>query len=149
MRFDKFTQRSQDAIQYASEMAQSNSNSQIEVLHLLDALLSQDDSFVKSILEKAGFEAGLIAAKVKDEINLLPKAYSEGAQIYPSPELNKALTQAFQEANNFKDEYVSVEHLLLAMIEKDRTKVHQIFKEYGIDKPKVLAAIVKLRSYQR
>ena len=149
MRFDKLTQRSQDAFQYASEMAQSNSNSQIEVLHLLDALLSQEESFVAAILEKAGVDLAGLKAKVKDEIALLPKAYSEASQVYVSPELNKVLNQAFKEATNFKDEYVSVEHLLMAMIEVDRTKVHEIFKQFGVEKQKVLAAMVKLRGHQR
>jgi ATP-dependent Clp protease ATP-binding subunit ClpB len=149
MRYDKFTQRSQDAIQYASEMAQSNANSQIEALHLLAALLSQEESFAATILEKAAVDLDALKMRVKDEIELLPKAYSEAAQVYVSPELNKILNQAFKEAGNFKDEYVSVEHLLMAMIEVDRGKVQQIFKEFGIEKPKVLAALVKLRGHQR
>jgi len=146
MRHDKFTQKSQDALQYASEMARSNANSRIESLHFLDALLSQEDSFVAAILEKAGVDLDALKTKVKNEIELLPKAYSEAAQIYISPELNKALNQAHKEAMNFKDKYISVEHLLLAMIEMDRTKVHEIFMEFGIEKPKALAALVKLRS---
>ncbi|MBD3218692.1 MAG: ATP-dependent chaperone ClpB [candidate division Zixibacteria bacterium] len=149
MRYDKFTQRSQDAIQYASEMAQSNSNSQIEVLHLLAALLSQEDSFVSAILEKADYDVRELKEKVKDQIDLLPKAYSEASQLYASPELQKVLNHSFKEANNFKDEYVSTEHLLLAMIEVDRTKVHEIFEQFDIKKSKVLAALAKLRGHQR
>ncbi len=149
MRFDKLTQRSQDAIQYAQELAQSNSNSQLEVLHLLAALLSQDDSFVASVLEKSGVDVAGMKDKVKDQIELLPKAYSDAQQIYASPELNKVLNHSFKEANNFKDEFVSVEHLLLAMIEVDRSKVHELFKEFGVEKQKVLASLAKLRGHQR
>ncbi|HEQ99738.1 MAG TPA: ATP-dependent chaperone ClpB [candidate division Zixibacteria bacterium] len=149
MRYDKFTQRSQDAIQYASEMAQSNSNSQIEVLHLLAALLSQEESFVSAILQEAEIDVSGLKDKVKEQVELLPKAYSDTSQVYASPELQKVLNHSFKEANNFKDEYVSTEHLLLAMIEVDRTKVHEIFEQFDIKKSKVLAALAKLRGHQR
>jgi ATP-dependent Clp protease ATP-binding subunit ClpB len=146
MKYDKFTQRSQDALQSASEMARSNANSRIESLHFLAALLSQEDSFVAAILEKAEVEVSGLKAKVANEIGALSVTHVEVAEAHVSPELNKSLKHAQKEAMNFKDKYVSVEHLLLAMIEMDRTKVHEIFMEFGIEKPKVLAALVKLRS---
>ena len=149
MRMDKLTQRSQEALQLASERAQENSHSQIEDLHLLEAMLSVDDSFVGAVLRKAGVATTELQNRVQSELGRLAKAYSEAAQVYMAPELNKVLAQAFKEARNLKDEFVSVEHILLAMISSGSSKVRSIFNELGIDKQKVLASMSELRGHQR
>ena len=149
MRMDKLTQRSQEALQLASERAQENSHSQIEDLHLLEAMLSVDDSFVGAVLRKAGVATTELQNRVQSELGRLAKAYSEAAQVYMAPELNKVLAQAFKEARNLKDEFVSVEHILLAMISSGSSKVRSIFNELGIDKQKVLVSMSELRGHQR
>ncbi|MBD3382848.1 MAG: AAA family ATPase, partial [candidate division Zixibacteria bacterium] len=149
MRMDKLTQRSQEALQLASERAQENSHSQIEDLHLLEAMLSVDDSFVGAVLQKAGVATTELQNRVQSELGKLARAYSEAAQVYMAPELNKILAQAFKEARNLKDEFVSVEHILLAMISSGSSKVRSIFNELGIDKQKVLASMSELRGHQR
>jgi len=115
VRLDRRTERSQDALQYAHELAQSHNNSQIETEHLLLALLEQEESLTEVILSQMGANVSSLREKLKDEISLLPKMYATGQapQIYLSPALGNVLAQAEKEAKALKDEYVSVEHLLL------------------------------------
>jgi len=149
MRFDKFTQRSQDAIQYAAEAAKSRSNSQIEPLHLLDALLSQDESLTVEIIRKIGADVQSIKAEVDKELELLPKAYSDTAQVYASPDLSRVFDDAFKRADKFNDEYVSVEHILLALIDIDKGAAGRILKKAGVNTDAVLNALTDIRGNQR
>ena len=115
VRLERFTERSQDALQYAHELAQSHSNSQIEAEHLLLALLEQEESLTEIILSQMGIDVSSLKEKLKDEISLLPRVSATGQapQIYLSPALGSVLAQVEKEAKALKDEYVSVEHLLL------------------------------------
>lgn len=149
MRYDKLTQRSQDAVQYASESARSKSSSQIEVLHLLDALLSQDDSLAVEVFRKIGVDYQKLRDRVIEHIDMLPKAYSDAAQVYASPELTRVLDDAFKKAGEFKDEYISVEHILLAIIDRDKGKAGELLREAGATKEKVLSALTEIRGNQR
>jgi ATP-dependent Clp protease ATP-binding subunit ClpB len=149
MRLDKLTERSQDALQYAQELAQSKSHSQIEVEHLFSALLSQDDSLVADVLSRAGANVEDIRKKVTAELDGLPRAYGSGAQIYISPQLREALDQSWKEAENFKDEFISVEHLLLAILESGDSKSAQILSSSGITRDKILKALTAVRGHQR
>ena len=99
-RIDKFTERSQDALQYAQELAQNHNNSQIEVEHLLLALLEQEESLTEIILSQMGVDVAALKEKLNDEISILPKMYSSGQtqQIYLSPSLGNILITAEKEA---------------------------------------------------
>ncbi len=149
MRFDKFTQRSQDAIQFAAESARTRSNSQIEPLHLLEALLSQDESLTVEILKKIGVDTDSIKAQGEKELELLPKAYSDAAQVYASSDLSRVFDDAFKKADKFKDEYVSVEHILLALIDSAKGKAGEILKKSGVTSDAVLKALTDIRGNQR
>jgi ATP-dependent Clp protease ATP-binding subunit ClpB len=149
MRFDKFTQRSQEAIELAAESARASSSVQIETLHLLDALLWQDDSLAVEIVRKIGVNPAELSNEVKNALGTLPKAYSESAQVYPSSDLNRVLDRAFKKAGEFKDEYVSVEHLLLAIVETDKGKAGEILKQAGVTSDSILKALADIRGNQR
>jgi ATP-dependent Clp protease ATP-binding subunit ClpB len=149
MRLDKLTERSQDALQYAQELAQSKNHSQIEIEHLFSALLSQDDSLVVDVLSRAGANVDDIKKKVNTELDSLPRSYGTGAQIYISPQLREVLDQSWNQAQNFKDEFISVEHLLLAILEAGDSKSAQILSSSGITRDKILKALTAVRGHQR
>jgi ATP-dependent Clp protease ATP-binding subunit ClpB len=151
VRLDRFTQRSQDALQYAHELAESNNNSQIEVEHLLLALLVQEESLCEIILSQMGVDVSSLKEKLKDEISLLPKMYAGGQapQIYISPTLNKVLDSAWKEAQALKDEYVSVEHLLIAIALSKESKAGKMLQGLGVSKDKIYQVLTKIRGSQR
>ncbi|PJA29548.1 MAG: ATP-dependent chaperone ClpB [candidate division Zixibacteria bacterium CG_4_9_14_3_um_filter_46_8] len=150
MRLDKLTQKSQDALQYAAEMAQSNGNQQIESEHLLLALLEQEDSLVSDIISRCGASPSAITAKIGEEIGLLPKVTGSGfGQSYISSNLRQMLERAGVEAEQFKDEFISVEHLLLALLDAQSRKVSRILIEAGVTREKLLQALTEIRGNQR
>ncbi len=151
VRLDKLTERSQDALQYARELAESNNNSQIEVEHALLALLVQEESLGEIILREMGVEVGLLKEKVRDEISLLPKMYAtdQAPQIYISPALRKVLDSAGKEAQALKDEYISVEHLLIAIAESKESKAGKMLQGLGVSKDKIYQVLTKIRGTQR
>ncbi len=151
VRLEKFTERSQDALQYAHELAQSHNNSQIETEHLLLALLEQEESLTEIVLSQMGVEVSSFREKLKDEISLLPKMYATGQapQIYLSPPLGNVLAQAEKEARALKDEYVSVEHLLIAIAEAKDTKAARMLSDLKVTKDGIYRALTKIRGSQR
>jgi ATP-dependent Clp protease ATP-binding subunit ClpB len=151
VRLDKFTERSQDALQYAHELAQSHNNSQIETEHLLLALLEQKESLTEIILSQMGVNVSSLKEKLKDEISLLPKMYAteQAQQIYLSPALGNVLAQAEKEAMALKDEYISVEHFLIAIAEAKDTKVGKMLSDLKISKDVIYQALTKIRGSQR
>jgi ATP-dependent Clp protease ATP-binding subunit ClpB len=151
VRLDRFTQRSQDALQYAQELAESNNNSQIEVGHLLLALLEREENLSEIILSQLGVDVKSLKEKLKDEISLLPKMYATGQapQLYISPTLSKVLDSAWKEAQALKDEYVSVEHLLIAIAESKESKAGEMFRGLGVSKDRIYQILTKIRGSQR
>ncbi len=150
MRLDKMTQKSQDALQYAAEMAQSNGHQQIEPVHLLAALLEQEESLASDILIRCGVSAAAVKAKAKEEVGLLPKVSGGGfGQSYLSNNLRQVLQNAANEAEQFKDEYISVEHLLIALLETEAAKTSKILKDNGVTRDKLLKALTEIRGNQR
>src|SRR5436309_6847692 len=121
IRWDKFTVKAQEAVQRASEIASENGNPELLALHLLIALLEDREGIVPPVLEKIGAAPQAVLADLQRELQRVPKV-SGGAAMQPamSAALSKVLEQAFKEADNFKDEYVSTEHLLLAMSKEGR-----------------------------
>ncbi len=149
MQYDKFTMKSQEALQEAQKLAQSMNHQQIEPEHLLKVLLSDETGIVPAVLKKMGVSVQAIAAEMDQALEKLPKVTGAGAQIYLSPTLNQILQKAFSVASDMKDEYVSQEHLLLAMIETSGTTVYQVLTAHGVNKDAFMQALVSIRGTQR
>src|SRR5207253_2679480 len=113
MRFDKFTVKAQEAVVGAQELAQKHDNPEILPLHLLGALLAETDGVVQPLLQKLGVRVDRVRQIVIDELTRLPKA--TGTQLGMSRSVNDVFAQAQNEADRLKDEYVSTEHLMLAL----------------------------------
>ena len=146
MNLNKFTQRSIDAIAYAQQMAQAEGHPQVNPEHLLASLLHQDEGLVGQVLKKLEVDLETITREVDDTLKLLPK--QTGGQLYPSNELTQVFYKAESELKQFKDEYVSVEHLLLALLEV-KSKAQEILKAHGVRRDKVLDALHSIRGASR
>ncbi|MBI4552243.1 MAG: AAA family ATPase, partial [Candidatus Latescibacteria bacterium] len=149
MRLDRLTQRSQEALQVAQELAREHNHTQLEPEHLFVALLDQDDSLVATLLTKCGANPAQIRDRIRADLDHLPKVYGEGAQVYAAPAFQRLIDQAWKEAQRLKDEYISVEHLLLAMMEEQATKAGQTLAQAGVTKDKLYAVLAQVRGHQR
>jgi ATP-dependent Clp protease ATP-binding subunit ClpB len=149
IRWDKFTVKAQEAVQRASQLASEHGNPELQPLHLLAALLEDKEGIVSPILEKIGIGPQSVLNSVYAEIEKLPKVSGESAQATLANETNKLLDQAFKEASNFKDEYVSTEHLLLAITHLKRDKAQQILAEAGATYDAILKALTVVRGSQK
>jgi ATP-dependent Clp protease ATP-binding subunit ClpB len=146
-RFDKFTLKSQEALQAAQDSAAKRKNQQIEVEHLLLALLGQQDGVVVPILKKLGADPSRVQADMEEEVSRLPKV--EGlVQTYLSPRLNRLFDKAEQEAERLKDEYISTEHLLIAGAEADGA-AREVLSRHGVTRDRIFAVLVDIRGTQR
>jgi len=147
MKIERFTDKARQAVHDASELAQQHNHSQIEVEHLLDALLKQESGVAQQIIQKAG--GNLLAAQrvVEREIERMPRVYG-ASEPSISPRLRTVLEHAWTEMNNFKDEYLSVEHILLAMFDSEGT-AQQALQLAGLDRASVLKALTNIRGAQR
>ena len=149
MQFNKFTTKSQEALQEAHKLAQGKGHQQIEVEHLLKVLLETPEGIVPSVLKKMGVEAQAIETEVNEAINRFPHVSGAGMQVYMSPTLNQVLENAFTIAGEMKDEYVSHEHLLLAILNAPHTKAAQALIGHGVNKDTFLKALASIRGTQR
>src|SRR6266487_2882152 len=147
MKIEKFTDKAREAIHDASELAQKHNHSQIEVEHLLDALLRQEGGAVQQIIQKAGGSPQAVQRIIEGEIEHLPRVYG-GSEPGISPRLRKVLEDAWNEMNNFKDEYLSVEHLFLAMFQVE-SPAQRILLSAGLSREQVLKALTTIRGSQR
>jgi ATP-dependent Clp protease ATP-binding subunit ClpB len=149
IRWDKFTVKAQEAVQRANESASENGNPELQPLHLLAALLEDKEGIVPPVLEKIGIGPQAVLAEVYKGIGKLPKVSGSAAQATLSNEVNKLLEQAFKEAANFKDEYVSTEHLLLAITHLKRDIAQQILAAHGATYDAILKALTVVRGSQQ
>ncbi|MDW8350909.1 MAG: AAA family ATPase [Anaerolineae bacterium] len=152
MRFDRFTERAQDAAARAYEVLSRYGHSQIDTEHLLLALLEQPEGAVSQILEHLGVDVNVMIGKVDEELRRSPKATIYGgtaAQIFITPRVKRILDVANEEANRFKDEYISTEHLFLAISTERNTPAERILREMGVTRDKISDAIKDLRRGQR
>src|SRR6202140_3893330 len=115
IRWDKFTVKAQEAVQRANELASEHGNPELLPIHLLSVLLKKKEGIAPPVLKKIGIGPQAVLTEIYRELEKLPKVSGQAAQATMSNEANKLLEQAFKEASNFKDEYVSTEHLLLAI----------------------------------
>lgn len=150
MRFDKFTLKAQEAVQTAQTLAEQNNHQQIDIEHVLLALLQQEEGVIIPILQKLGANVATIRKSVTEEIKKIPQVYGgiSGA-IYISPRLKDVFEAAWQEAQRLRDEYLSAEHILIAIaLEKDGT-ARKILKQHGITAENIYKVLVEIRGSQR
>jgi ATP-dependent Clp protease ATP-binding subunit ClpB len=148
LRFEKMTVKAQEAVQAAQEVAARHENQQIEPIHLLAALVAQADGVVPSLLTRLGARGETLSQEIEKETSRLPKVQGFGQQHMGKP-LNDVLKRAFKEADSFKDEYVSTEHLFLAIAAQDRDPAGQLLKRQGASHEAILQALTGLRGTQR
>ena len=146
---DKLTNKSRDALLNARQLAVELHNNELRVLHVLAALLADENGLVPSIFEKCGVSRAIFAAPLQNSLNELPRlANSSGSDVYNSREFSELLNDAAKHADNMKDEFISVEHLLLAMF-NGRTRAKELLENSGITSDRVLQALQGIRGNQR
>jgi ATP-dependent Clp protease ATP-binding subunit ClpB len=151
MDINRFTQKAQEAISAAQSTAARYGHQQVDVEHLLAALLEQEGGLAGSILTKSGVNTDGLKRRIEQELERMPKVSGPGSapdQVYVTGRLNRLLSQAEEEAKKIKDEYISIEHLLLAMTD-DGGAAGRILKEAGISREKLSAALKQIRGNQR
>jgi ATP-dependent Clp protease ATP-binding subunit ClpB len=149
MRFDQLTIKGQEAIQEAQRDARARGNAELTPDHLLLALLRQDEGVVVPILQKLGANAEALASELEDELDRRPKVSGASADAAPSRELTKILDRAFEIAHEFGDEYVSTEHLLMALAEPAAGDASRRLAAKGIEKNALLKALKEVRGTTR
>ena len=152
MNMNQFTQKSLAAIQGAQNIALEYGNQQIEQPHLLLALVGDGEGFIPQLLTAAGIVVPSFEAAVKAEVNKLPKVSGSGrasGQIYIAPDVDKAIRAAESSAQAMKDEYISVEHLFLGLLDSANSALAPLFRTYNITKEKIMQALAGVRGNQR
>ena len=149
IRWEKFTVKAQEAVQRANDLASEHGNPELMPLHLLAALLEDKEGIVAPVLEKIGIGPQAVLSDLYRDIAKLPKVSGEAAQATLSNAANKLLEQAFKEAANFKDEYVSTEHLLLAITHLKQDAAQQILARHGATHDAILKALTSVRGSQK
>ncbi len=148
MKIEQFTDKAREALSEANELAKQYNHSQIEVEHLLAALLAQEGGVVQQIIQKAGGNLAAAQRVVSAELEHMPRVYG-GSEPGISPRLRRLLEGAWQEMGKFHDEYLSVEHMLLAMFEAADEPVQRSLKAAGLTRELVLKALTSIRGVQR
>ncbi|MFP7754823.1 ATP-dependent chaperone ClpB [Thermodesulfobacteriota bacterium B35] len=150
MQLDKFTLKSQEAIQSAHNIAQNKGNQELQPEHLLKAILEQPEGVVVPVLQKMGVEPSVVLSETNQLIDKLPQVSGAGAgQTYASQDFRNLLDQAFKAATNMQDEYVSQEHLFLAMLANTALAVTAMLSRLGITEQAFLQALTTVRGNQR
>ena len=152
MNMNQFTQKSLEAVQAAQTLATEHGNQQIEQVHLLCALVEQEGGFVPQLLTHMGMTVESFDAALRHEVEKLPKVSGSGRradQVYISSGVDQAMNAALEVATSMKDEYVSVEHLLLALMDKADSTIKELLKTYRLEREKVMQALAALRGNQR
>jgi ATP-dependent Clp protease ATP-binding subunit ClpC len=152
MRFDRFTERAQDAAQRAAEIIQRYGHNQIDTEHILLALIEQPQGVITQILEKLNIDIDALSNKIDHQLRTSPKAniYGGGAgQIFITPRVKRVVDMANEEANRLNDEYISTEHIFLAILSERNTAIARLLSEEGITKERVYDTIKDIRGGQR
>ncbi len=147
MNINKFTQKSIEAVNQCEKIAYDHGHQEIDQEHFLYSLLTIDDSLIASLLEKMGINKETFLSQVQELLNKKPKV--SGGQVYMSNDLNQVLLHGEDEMKAMKDEYVSVEHLFLAMIKHPNKAIKELFRAYGITRDRFLQALSQIRGGQK
>ena len=153
MNIEKMTVRVQNSLNEAYDIAVKNHNQQVDAIHLLSALVNQEDGLIPNILEKMNISVSSLNNSINIELSKLPQIHGEGISsqgITATRRINEVLLKAEEISKDFKDAYISVEHVILAMIETEsKTNVGKIFKQFNLNKKDFLDVLSKVRGSQR
>ena len=153
MDMNKMTEKTQEALVNSQSLAVRKGNQQVDVEHVFSSLLTQENGITNSILQKLNSNPMTAQKLVEDALNKLPKVSGSGVEsgaVYITQRLQSLLVRAEDEANHLKDEYISVEHLILAMTdEKPTTEIAKVFKQIGLDRSRLLKVLTEVRGNQR
>ncbi len=148
MRFDRFTIKSQELIQNAQALASTHGNQQIEPEHLLAAMLDEKDGVARSVFKRLGASGDGVATAALAAVDRLPKVSGAG-EVYLSSSAKSVLEAAFTEAGKMKDEYTSIEHILLALCDKKSGQAYRILADAGVSRDAILKVLMEIRGNQR
>jgi ATP-dependent Clp protease ATP-binding subunit ClpB len=149
IRFDKFTLLTQEALQRAHQVASEHDNQQIDIEHLLLAMLDQEQGLTRPILEKLGVQPERLRKELKARIECMPKVSGVSSdQVYITPRLNQVLEAAFKEAEHLHDEYISAEHILMAASE-EKGEAGEALRSMGVTRDNILKVLQDIRGSQR
>ena len=152
MNANKMTQKSIEAVQNAQSLCSGYQNNAIEPVHILTALLQQADGLIPQLMQRIGIDADAFAKAAEKEVAALPHVTGSGRQagtVYVSNAAEQVITQAEQTAKQMQDEYVSVEHLFLALLRSQEYNVKKLFQQFSVNEPKVLSALKEIRGNAR
>lgn len=149
MNFEKWTEKAQNAMMESQNIAVANGHQQLDGEHLHLALLTQEDGLISRLLKYMEVSAEGVATDVQEELDKLPKIQGGGGSLYASRRMTQLLAEAEKITGQFKDDYVSVEHLYLALLDEKNTPSAAVFRNHGITKDKFLQALSKVRGNQR
>ncbi len=152
MNMEKLTQKSREVIQAANSLAIENQNQQIEQVHLLSALLEQNGGLIPQLFEKMGIAVENVQIQLKSAIDALPAVTGGGRkadEVYIAQDVDRALREAEKEASRMKDEYISVEHLMLGLFDAMNSTVRKVLQPFSVTKDAFLEALMKVRGNQR
>ena len=149
MDISKYTQKSQEAILKAQDLAVEHRHQEVTSRHLMYALLRQEDGIIPRLMQKIGCDLNLLKSLAEDAVNRIPSVHGYDGPLAMNTGLARVFLRAEKEAQNMKDMFVSVEHLLLALLEEGDHEVKQVFKKAGIDRNSVLTALKDLRGSQQ
>jgi ATP-dependent Clp protease ATP-binding subunit ClpB len=149
MRLDKLTIKAQEAVQAAHDLAEKRNHQEMTPEHLLLALLTQEQGVAGAILRKLGIDPEALAATVERTLDDLPQVRGSRAEVYVGNRLKDVIEDATRLSREFKDEYVSSEHILLALVDKDHGAASRVLREAGANKDVLLRALAEVRGNQR
>ena len=149
MNLQKYTQKSTEALQSAQSIMTEYGNREMQEEHLLLALMRQEEGIAPELMKSLGVSEAVFNAQLEQSIGTYPKVSGGSGELYLSESLRKALEKAEKEASLMGDEYVSVEHLILGIIEEPSDKVKKLFSNLGIEKSKFLEALKNVRGNRR
>jgi len=152
MDLSRFTEKSQDALRGAQALATRRNHQGVDVEHLLATLLEEREGLAAALFAAAGIAPSAVRERIEQELDRIPHVSGPGAetqQVYITQRLARLLTQAEDEAKGLKDEYVSVEHLLLAILEDERGAAGRLLRSLGLTRERLMAALQKVRGHQR
>src|SRR5574338_1032576 len=146
---NRFTEKSQEAIIRAQELAEEMHHSQVEPEHLFLALLQQEDGIVPQVLQRLGANPQALTQQLQTDLNRMPKVSGGGVQVGISSRLRQVMLRAHEEIQQFRDEYVSTEHLLLALLEAGGGVTESLLTQAGVNRGTLLQALMQVRGSQR
>jgi ATP-dependent Clp protease ATP-binding subunit ClpB len=152
MDLNRFTEKSQEALRGAQALATRRNHQGVDVEHLLAVVLEEREGLATALLAAAGIAPSAVRERVEQELNRIPQVAGPGTetqQVYVTQRLVRLLTQAEDEAKGLKDEYVSIEHLLLAMLEEERGAAGRLLRSLGLTRERLMTALQKVRGHQR